>query len=429
MKVSVGRLARLPHYPAVKPAAVRRELPREPVAAVRARFKAAFGHAPTHLVQAPASVELLGSHAEWNDGLALTLAIDRHLCLAAAPRTDGRIELVSSAFPEHEVTWLTELSPNPAAPWTAPLKAALRRLRARGVHFGGFNAAVHSEIPPGAGFGSSGALLAAAALMVRELYPHKLTEHGAVIRKPGRARLPAPTKLDRLRMAALCQQAAHDCGGELAAGLDVFTTLGAEPFHAVLVDALHGTTETLPLIGEIAVLVADTRRFKPIVEAENGALRFHAAAAAQRLGVKSLRAVEPPQLKAARGRLTERQHAVAYHIVGENQRVVAAERALRAGDLEQFGQFLSQSHASAREFFRNGTPETDFLVELAQSQPVCLGARMSGTGFGGYTVNLVLWSEVDDFRARLEAGFAQRTGRPLHTWRCRIAGGAAAVRR
>lgn len=412
----------------MKAAAARRESPRDPLGPSRALFKESFGHAPTHLVQAPASVELLGSHAEWNDGLALSLAIDRKLCLAAAPRNDGRIELLSSAFPEREETWLTELELNPAAPWTTPLKAALRLLRARGIHFGGFNAVVHSEIPPGAGFGSSGALLAASALVVRELYPHKLTEHGAVVRRPGRTQLAAPTKLDRLRMAALCRQAARASGGQAVAGLDALTALCAVPFHAVLKDTLHGTAETLPLIGEIAVVIADTRRFKPIVEAENGALRFHAAAA-QRLGVKSLRALEPPQLKAARARLTERQHAVAYHIAGENQRIVAAERALRAGDLEQFGQFLSQSQASAREFFRNSTPEMDWLAELAQSQPACLGARLSGAGFGGYTVSLVLWSEAEEFRARLEAGYTQRTGRPLHTWRCRIAGGAAVVRR
>ena len=128
-------------------------------------FKRTFGHAPTHLIKAPARLELLGSHAEWNDGLALTVAIDRHLCLAAAPRTDGRIELVSSAYPQRERFWLSDLAANPEAPWTALVKAVLRELRIRGVHFGGFSAVVHSEIPPGAGLGSSGALLAATALL------------------------------------------------------------------------------------------------------------------------------------------------------------------------------------------------------------------------------------------------------------------------
>ena len=151
----------------------RRLAPRDPASATRTVFKHAFGHAPTHLIKAPARLELLGSHAEWNDGLALAVAMDRHLCLACAPRTDGRIDLVSAAYPPREVFWLSEFATNPDAPWTGLVKAVLRTLRQRGVHFGGFNAAVHSEIPPGAGFGSSGALLAATALTVRQLYPHQ----------------------------------------------------------------------------------------------------------------------------------------------------------------------------------------------------------------------------------------------------------------
>ena len=400
---------------------------RDPASATRTVFKHAFGHAPTHLIKAPARIELLGSHAEWNDGLALAVAIDRHLCFASAPRTDGRIELVSAAYPPREVFWLSEIAANPDAPWTGLVKAVLRSLRERGVHFGGFNAAVHSEIPPGAGFGSSGALLAATALTVRQLYPHKLTETGAVVRRLGSEKLPVPTNLDRVRMAKLCQQAGEGVAGQAGGTLDVWPTLCGEEFSAVLVDAQHGTVEALPLLGEMAVVVCDTERLDPILEAKSGALRYHCANAARVLGVKSLRAVEPPQLKVARDRLTARQHGCAYHVIGENQRVVAAERALRCGDFEQLGQYLFQSHESARAHFQNSTAELDLLVELARAQPACLGARMAGHGFGGHTVNLVLWNEVDEFCARLEQGFAQATGRKLKTMRCRVVAGAGAA--
>lgn len=405
----------------------RRLAPRDPATPTRTLFKHAFGYTPTHLVQAPARLELLGSHAEWNDGLAISVAIDRQLCLASAPRTDGRIELVSSAYPQREVFWLSEIADNPDAPWTGLLKSVLRALRERGVHFNGFNAAVHSEIPPGAGFGSSGALLAATAFTIRQLYPHKLTETGAVVRRLGRECMPAATDLERLRMAKLCRQAAVGVAGEAGGTLDVVASLCGEEFTALLVDAQHGTVESLPLVGELAVIVCDTGRLDPVVEARSAALRYHCAAAARVLGVKSLRAVDPPQLKAARHQLTERQHACAYHVVGENQRVVAAERSLRGGDLEQFGQFLWQSHESAREFFQNTSAEIDLLVALARSHPACLGARLAGHGFGGYTVNLVLWNEADEFCERLEAGYAKSTGRKLQTMRCRVVDGARAA--
>lgn len=402
-------------------------VPRDPASTTRKLFKQAFGYSPTHLIKAPARLELLGSHAEWNAGLSLSVAIDQHLCLAAAPRTDGKIELISSAYPEQETVWISNLDPTPEAPWTALVKVVLQQLRLRGVHFGGFNAVVHSQIPPGAGFGSSGALMAATALTVRELYPHKLTETGAVVRRLGRERMPALTKLDRLRIAALCRTAGQGAVREPGGLLDVTSALCGKAFHAVLADTQHGTVETLPLIGEVAVVVCDTGRVSPILEAESAALRYHAAGAAQRLSVKSLRSVEPQQLKAACGRLTPRQHAVAYHLVGENQRVVAAERALHSGDLEQFGQYLFQSHASASEFFGNTGPALDRLVALARSHPGCLGARVSGTGFGSYTVNLVLWNEVEEFCARIEAAFAQATGGKLKTMRCRVVDGASAV--
>lgn len=403
----------------------RRLAPRDPAGETRTVFKHAFGHAPTHLIRAPARIELLGTHAEWNEGLSLSVAIDRHLCLASAPRTDGRIELVSSAYPQRDLFWLTEFADNPDAPWTGLMKSALRALRERGVHFGGFNAAVHSEISPGNGMGSSGALLAATALTVRQLYPHKLTETGAVIRRLGREKLPPPARLDRHRIAKLCAAAGAGIAGETGGTLDAWPSLCGEEFSAVLVDAQRGAAEVLPLPPEMATIVCDTGRLNPILEARTAALRYHCANAARTLGVASLRAVEPSQLKAVRHQLTERQHACGYHIVGENQRVVAAERALRSGDLEQFGQYLFQSHESAKEF--NSTPELDLLVELARAQRGCVGARVSGAGFGGYTVNLVLWSEADEFCEQLETAFANATGRKLKTMRCRVVGGAHAV--
>lgn len=405
----------------------RHSLPRDPLGGARTLFKQTFGHAATHLVRAPARLELLGSHAEWNGGLALSVAIDRHLCLASAPRTDGKIELVSAAYPERESIWLTDLNPSLAAPWASLVKAVLHQLRARGVHFGGCNAVVHSEIPPGAGYGSSGALLAATALTVRQLYPHKLTETGAVVRRLGGEHMPALTKLDRLRTAAVCRSAAHGTAGDSGGSLDVFSTLCGKEFHAVLVDALLNSVEALPLLGEIAVVVCDTGRLSPILEAEHAALRYHCQQAAQQLKVKQLRAVDAQQLKQARDRLTLRQFAVAHHVVSENQRVVAAERALQTGDLEQFGQYLLHSHDSAREFFGNTGPALDQLVELARGHRGCLGARASGLGFGGWTVNLVVWNEVPAFCADLEAAYLRATGRPLRTMPCRVVDGAKAL--
>src|SRR5262249_55047411 len=141
-------------------------------------FKKHFGYTPAHVVRAPGRLELLGNHTDYNEGLVMSVAINKYVQIAGAPRTDGKIELVSSAFTGPEIFWMSELKKNPAAPWADYVKGVLERLRKRGVHFSGFNAAIHSDVPIGAGMSSSAALEVATALAVRRLYPYSLTQTG-----------------------------------------------------------------------------------------------------------------------------------------------------------------------------------------------------------------------------------------------------------
>src|SRR5436190_7310869 len=137
---------------------------------VIAFFRKQFGFKPTHVVQAPGRLELLGNHTDYNQGLVLALAVDKYIQMAVAPRSDGRVELVSSAFPIPEKFPAHSLAKNPAAPWADYVKGVLDQLRRREVHFSGFNAAIHGTIPLGAGLSSSAALEVTTALAVRALH-------------------------------------------------------------------------------------------------------------------------------------------------------------------------------------------------------------------------------------------------------------------
>ena len=130
-------------------------------------------------------------------------------------------------------------------------------------------------------------------------------------------------------------------------------------------------------------------------------------------------------LEANKRRLTEREYQCAYHVVGEIQRVVAAERALRDEDLKQLGQYLFQSHESSRDFLRNSCAELDLLVELARNHPGCHGARLTGGGFGGATINLVAYHQAESFMEQMASQYEQRTGRKLAPMICQIVDGAA----
>src|ERR1043165_7624749 len=143
---------------------------------VQTLFKRHFNYTPVHTVRAPGRLEVLGNHTDYNEGLVMSVAVDRYIYIACGPRTDGKVELVSSAFPEPERFWIRELKSNPAARWADYVKGVLAQLRKRGVNFSGFNAAIHGTIPLGAGMSSSAALEVATALTVRKLHPYSLTE-------------------------------------------------------------------------------------------------------------------------------------------------------------------------------------------------------------------------------------------------------------
>src|ERR1043165_9457351 len=169
----------------------------------QALFKRHFSYPPTYLSRAPGRLELLGNHTDYNDGLVLSLAVDKYIYMASAPRTDGRIELVSAAFPEPERFWVSDLKKNQAAPWADYVKGVLDQLRKRGVNFSGFSAVISSEIPMGAGLSSSAALEVATALTVRRLYPFSLTETGATIppKRDAKGELPPLAAKEKLHLA------------------------------------------------------------------------------------------------------------------------------------------------------------------------------------------------------------------------------------
>jgi galactokinase len=130
-------------------------------------------------------------------------------------------------------------------------------------------------------------------------------------------------------------------------------------------------------------------------------------------------------LQGARAQLDLREFACAYHVVGEIARVVAGECALREDDHRQFGQFMFQSHESSRDFLQNSTPELDALVDLARTHRGCLGARLTGGGFGGATINLVAYHEAQNFISHMAKGYERATGIRLTPMVCQVVDGAA----
>ncbi len=387
-------------------------------------FKKQFGHTPTHLTQAPGRLEVLGNHTDYNDGLVMSVAVDKYIFIASSPRNDGKIELVSSAFPEPEKFSVSDIKPNPAATWANYVKGVLVQLKKRGVHFGGFNAAIHSTIPMGAGMSSSAALEVATAMTIRRLYPYSLSDTGITTPPQADAKgtLPPVGAAERMNYAKVCRAAENEFVGVPCGILDQVSSLFGKAWHVMEIDCASLTVGHAPLSG-IAMVVCNSEVKHALVGGEYKDLRDNCEAAARKLGAKFLRTVELKQVLAAKDKLSPREFECAHHVVSEIARVVAGEKALRGNDMAQFGQFMFQSHESSRDFLKNSTKELDALVELARQHPACLGARLTGGGFGGATINMVKHHEVEGFIAHMVAGYEKKLGVKTHPLVCQVVDG------
>ena len=392
---------------------------------VRFFFQNTFGAPLVHLVRAPGRLELLGNHTDYNGGLVMALAVDKYVYIAASPRNDAQIELASTSFPQRERFYIDRIEKNPATPWANYVKGVLLKLREKGVGFTGFNAAVHGTIPFGAGLSSSAALEMATALMVRELFPFTLAESGLGPPPPReQGALARLTLAEKLRLARIGQTAEMDVVGVRCGLLDQISSMFGKAGHVIQIDFLDNSVQHDPMPPGVVVIVADSAVKHDLSAGEYNALRAHCENAARKLGVEYLRFVAPAQLEANKSELTDREYHCALHIVGENHRVTYGERALREGDIYQFGQYLLQSHASSRDNFKNSTPELDTLVQIAQRVPGCYGARLTGGGFGGATINLVQRDAAEEFKRKLAAEYYKRTSVRTEPWVAQIVDGA-----
>ncbi len=383
---------------------------------VREFYRTRFGSPPTHLVQVPLACTLLGSDTEPHEGLALSVAIDRYVTLAASPRADGKIQLVSMASAIEDLFWMSDLRLNPRTPWADLVKAVLLQLRKKQIHFSGFTAAIQGFPAPESPADPSAALAVATALTIRQLHPFSLNELGAGVppRRDDRGRLPPCSSKERPLLARLCHFAPQQIQRPPLSFVATASVLAARAWQVLSLDCRFQTLDWAPLVG-LALVRCDPG--PPTSPLPDDSTEFHhlCRTAANALRAKSLRSVEPAFLKANQARLSPREFECAYHVVGEIQRVVYAERALRQEDHRQFGHFLTQSHESRRDFRKESCPEADQLVQSAQSHPGCLGTRWLAKPDSTHTLSLVDYHQVLDFLDFMAKHHRQTTGRPLRT--------------
>ncbi len=378
----------------------------------RAWFEDAFGAAPAAAARAPGRVNLIGEHTDYNGGLVLPAAIALSTRVALRPRSDDRVRASSRERGRAEA----RLGDPPAGGWLDYVRGTARLLAAAGlVRETGFEIAVLSEVPEGAGLSSSAALEAATALAL-------LAACGA-----------PETELDRPALARLCQRAEAEFAGVPCGIMDQYAVLCTSPGSAILLDCARERARSVPLPGSVEILIFDTgvsRALRSGGYAERRAECDRALAGARAaLGrpLATLSEISETELARLDGALDPVALRRARHVVRENARVLAFASALEGGDLARAGRAMFDSHESLRRDYDVTVAESDALVDDSRPLPGCVGARMTGAGWGGCTVHLVEAEHADDFAARLARRFQQRFGRTPRSWRSACAGGASLI--
>ncbi|HET7560478.1 MAG TPA: galactokinase [Limnochordia bacterium] len=368
---------------------------------------------PQAVVLAPGRVNLIGEHTDYNDGFVMPAAIDAWVCFAGSPRADRAVRLYSLDFAQESRFELDEIAPEPAAPWSNYVRGALKLLVESGRLERGFDAALAGTVPVGAGLSSSAAMEIAALRFAQALEPFELG---------------GP------ELARLGQRVENEFVGVNCGIMDPFASTLGRAGHALLLDCRSLAYEWAPLAGHgVRIVVCDTGVRRELVTSAYNERRAQcekavAALAAHRPGIRALRDVDPDFLAAHGAELEPVVRKRAEHVVHENARVEAAARALKAGQIDRFGELMNASHESLRDLYEVSCAELDALVEAARACPGTLGARMTGAGFGGCTVNLVRDEAVDAFRAEVTKRYRAAVGREAKVYVCAAADGAGAVR-
>ena len=369
--------------------------------ALRSAFRRTFGRDAEVLSEAPGRVNLIGEHTDYNEGLVLPVAIDRTVAVAAARRDDHSVRVRALDYGECDEFRLGAMEH--ADGWRDYVRGVAWALTDAGYALDGCDLAISGDVPPGGGLSSSAALEVAVA--------------GAFAAVSGLDATPRD-------LALLSQRAENEFVGVPCGIMDQFAAALGRADHALLIDcrSLEVETIALPSADALAIVVLDSRVPRRLAETAYERRREECAEAARALGVPSLRDADVSLLEASAERLRADLYRRARHVITENERVLRAAQALRTRDLGTLGELMYESHGSLRDDFEVSTPELDTAVALAR-EAGALGARLTGAGFGGCTVNIARRNAVDAFRERLLAGYRERTGLNGEVYACRTGDG------
>jgi len=381
---------------------------------ISAIFKEKFGHPPQFVARAPGRVNLLGEHVDYNDGFVLPAAIDRATYVACSPADSETTTLWASdfnkraAFSPQTLAAKTQPDASPLPDWARYPAGVMWALNEAGLDTPAINAVFASDVPRGSGLSSSASVEMAFGVAWMKLGGWQIT----------------PMEMARLGQRAENQYVGVNCGI-----MDQFASACGVEHRLLYLDCRSLTWETIALPEEVSIVVADTTVRRKLTSGEYNNRRNACETAVRLLqsdlpGIKSLRDVTLDDFNRLAGQLPAEVQKRARHVVEEIERSRQAVQLLEAGQVTRFGELMNACHFSLRDLYEVSCPELDVMSELARNLPGCYGARLTGAGFGGCTVNLVAREQAGAFASALATGYESQTGLHPEIYICRASAGA-----
>jgi galactokinase len=368
-------------------------------------------------VKAPGRVNLLGEHVDYNGGIVLPVAIDRYVTIIARVWDKPIASLkaidldLGVQVPINKIEDKCDVHGDPLPGFALYPAGVAWAFGKRHLKVHGIEAAYSSNIPIGAGLSSSAAIEVAFA---------KLWQHIG------------SWDIELMELAQLCQQAENSYVGVNSGLMDQFASVFGKHDHALMFDTHNLEWEPIPLPQDIAIVIADSgvrhslagsaynERRKDCEEGVRILQRFIPS-------VKFLRDITLDQYETYEHHLTPRQQKRVRYVVEEIDRVFRAIEFLRKDEVKAFGKLMFECHQGLRDLYEVSCPELDILVEIASGLEGCYGARLTGAGFGGCTVNLVNEKQVDSFITVMKSEFNRKTGEAIEIYLCHASDGAYVV--
>lgn len=363
---------------------------------VKNAFVQEFGGMPETVVRAPGRVNIIGEHTDYNHGFVLPMAIERETVIVARKRGDRELHAFAANLDRRAVASLDDRVRNAAEPWLDYLVGVADELAKLDRPLCGADLLIQGDVPLGCGLSSSAALEMAALRIFESL---------------------GEFEMGGAQAAQLGQRVENGFLGLSSGIMDQFISRCGKRDHALFLDCRSLAYELIPMAFPTAVFViANTCCSRGLTASKYNERVAECREAMERMRehygreATHLRDFELAELEALRSQIPDPAFIRARHVLSEDQRTLAACEAMRAGGAKKLGQLMNASDDSLRMYYEVTSPELDAMTAAARELPGCHGARMTGAGFGGCTINLVEESEVDRFAAALMKAYKQQTG-------------------